>query len=216
MRMRNGMAFLVLALAATTLGGVALAQAGDSRFEIGPRVMLVTAGGEPSNDLMGGGIFGRYRLSDKWLVGVAVDSIGGDFELPNQLVGVTTPEVYDAKMDLLIVSGWAEREYGKKDARLRWFWTAGLGFSSPDVTDVAGLTSDGGTFDITTDPGSEIVATVSGGLRRALGRRWAFEAALRLDHHFADWTVTDRDSGQTGTVSDYTAKGLHVAFTYRF
>ena len=57
---------------------------------------------------------------------------------------------------------------------------------------------------------------VSGGLRWRQGQRYGLELSLRADQHFADWTVTDRVSGQTGTVDDYTAKGVALGAAWRF
>ncbi len=195
----------------------AAAGQGDAlEFEIGPRSMLVTAGGEPANDMMAVGVYGRYRLQRQWWIGFAVDSLGGDFERPYALVGLTAPEEIDSSVDAVVLSAWIERTYGGQDGKLGWFWSAGLGFASPDVDDVSGSTSAGGTFDITTDAGSETLLSLAGGLRRTLGGRWHLEAGLRVDHHFADWRIADRVSGATGSVDDYTARGVHVGVTYRF
>ena len=62
-------------------------QAADKRWEVGIRAIMVTAGGEPTNDQMGAGIFGRYRLNEKWLVGVSVDELSG--ELTDRSNGTT-------------------------------------------------------------------------------------------------------------------------------
>ena len=182
----------------------------DSRAEVGPRLLLVTAGGVPTNDMSGYGIQAVFRWRPKWRLGVALDSMGGDFEVPADLVQITTPEVLDSSIESLVVSAWAERAYG------RWFWTAGLGYASPDVEDLAGPTSTGGTFDLTTDAGSEIVLSATGGIRWSMGRRLTAEIALRVDHHLAEWTVHDRVSGRTGSIDDYTAYGAHVGLGWRF
>jgi hypothetical protein len=210
-----GLTLLVL-IAIVFPSASAHAGASDSRFEVGVRYVLVTAGGEPANDMMAGGVFARFRLNERWRVGAALDSMSGDYERPYELVGLTSPEEIDGTIDSLLVSGWIERVYGKPQRKLRWFWTAGLGFTSPDVDDVTGPTSGGGTFEIATDPGSETIVSVTGGLRRLFGRRWGFEAAARFDHHFADWDVVDRVSGMTGSVDDYTSIGLHLGILFRF
>ncbi len=85
-----------------------------------------------------------------------------------------------------------------------------------DVDPVSGPLAGGGSYDITTDVGTEILACASGGLRVHLGSSWALEAALRLDQHFTDWTVTDQLSGTTGQVDDYLAKGGHLGISFRF
>ncbi|MBD3869196.1 MAG: outer membrane beta-barrel protein [Acidobacteria bacterium] len=192
------------------------ARADDGRWEIGPRLILVTAGGEPTNDLTGGGIYGRYHLNDQWKIGFAVDSMTGDFEEPYRLLGIASTEVVDGTVDLLVFSASIEREYGAPADKSRWFWNAGLGFSSPDVTDVTGLIPGGGTFDLTTDAGTETLLMLSGGLRRRLGKNWNLEVGVRFDQHFTDWTIRDRDSAGTATLSNYNAYGAQLGVTYRF
>lgn len=194
----------------------ARAQSDAQRWELGPRFRLLTAGGKPANDMFGPGVYGRYRLNERWLVGFAVDSITGDFERPYEIAGLSSPEEIDSTIEALVLSGWIEREYGRPEGKLRWFWSAGLGVSSPDTDDITGPVSGGGTFAITTDAGSEILVSVGGGLRRGLGRRWSFEAGVQVDQHFTEWTVTDRISGRTGTLDDYTTRGVLGGLTYRF
>jgi hypothetical protein len=180
------------------------------RLEIGPRLLIVTAGGVPTNDMSGYGVQGLVRWRSNWRLGFALDSMGGDFEVPNEIVQITTPEVLDAKMDTLVLSAWVERAYR------RWFWTAGLGFASPDVDDLAGPATAGGSFNLTTDAGSETILSATAGGRWSWGERLRAEAALRVDHHLADWTVRDRVSGRTGSIDDYTAYGVHAGVSWRF
>ena len=178
--------------------------------------MILNAGGEPANDLTGTGAYARYRFSDRWLFGFAVDSITGDYERPYEFVGLTSPEEIDGTIDTLFWSGWLEREYGNPDRRLRWFWSAGLGFSSPEADDVTGPSTGGGTFDVATDAGSETLVFVGGGLRRRLGSRWSLEASVRANQHFADWKITDRVSGRSGSIDDYTTIGAQIGLGFRF
>jgi hypothetical protein len=182
----------------------------QDRFEIGPRLLVVTAGGVPTNDMSGYGLQGTYRWRPSWRIGLALDSMGGDFEVPNEVVQIATPEVFDSTVEMVVVSAWVEREYG------RWFWTAGLGLASPDVDDLSGPTVDGGSFDLATDAGTETVLALSAGGRWSWGSRLRAQVALRLDHHLADWTVRDRVSGRTGSIDDYTAYGLQAALGWRF
>ena len=199
-----------------SLTGDARAQAEDSPYEIGLRFVVLNARGEPTNDMLGGGLYGRYRLNDRWLIGAAVDSVSGDFERPYLLVGLASPMEIDATDDSLLISVWAEREYGNPARKSRWFWGAGLGFTSPDVNDVTGPVTGGGTFDLTTDAGSETIVMLNGGFRTRIGRRFSFEVSVRADQHFADWKITDRMSGMTGTIDDYTVVGLNVGGAIRF
>lgn len=187
--------------------------------EFGARFNAVAAGGEPANDILSAGLFGRFRLNERWLLGVALDRAGFDFERPWKPMGLQQDpavEVIDASAEMTTLSVWAERELAPGGGRLRWFWTGGLGFASPDVDDVTGPLAGGGTFDITTDPGSEILLSASAGLRLPFAKRWGFDFQLRADHHLADWEVTDRTSGRRATLNDYTAFGTTLALSCRF
>lgn len=187
--------------------------------EVGPRAMVSIAGGEPANDIMSAGVYAKFRLSERWRIGTAIDFAAYDFERPAKLVGLRQDEsvgVIDADTSAMIVSTWVEQWFGGEDNKWRWFWTGGIGFSSPDVDDAMGPLEGGGTFNITTDPGTETILSVGGGVRRAISKRWAFDLGLKADHHIADWEVMDRVSGNRGTVDSYTAWGAYGGLTYRF
>ena len=96
------------------------------------------------------------------------------------------------------------------ERRLRWYWNARARLLSPDLEDVTGPVTGGGTFDIATDGGTEILPgwAPASGLR--LGRSWNTEIGVRLDRHFTDWELTDRVSGRTGAIDDYTTAGLII------
>jgi hypothetical protein len=203
------------------LGSITPALAEDERlWDAGLRLNIIGGSGKPTNDVLGFGVVGRYRLSERWTVGVGVDvSEEFDIERTAGLVGlVQDPEapVIDSKGSSAAVSAWVERRYGADERRLQWFWTAGVGINAVDVEDQAGPLAGGGTFDVSIDAGTELVASASLGLRVRLGQRFLFEPALRLDQHFADWNVTDRVSGATASIDDYLLRGVHLAFAYRF
>ena len=190
------------------------------RFEVGLRLDALVADGEPANDILGAGVFGRYRLNDRWRLGLAVDhSPEFDVERPYEFLGLagdrSAGEV-DAKGTSTALLAWIERVYERPGGRLEWLWGVGGGFATVDVEDVAGPRADGGSYSITQEVGTEILASVSGGLRFRLSERWALEAALRLDQHFTDWTVMDRVSGRTTTLDDYLVQGAHFGVSYRF
>jgi hypothetical protein len=190
----------------------------DRRWEVAVRANVVAAGGEPANDIISTGIYGKHHFTDKWVLGFALDSAGYDFEKPGDILGLRTAgdSAVDATTDSLIVSAWIERRYPRPDSRLTWFWTGGLGFASPDVDDVSGDLQVSGTFDITTDPGREILLSGSGGLLLTFAERWVAEFGLRVDHHFADWEVRDRVSGRSASLDSYTGLGAHAGLAFRF
>jgi hypothetical protein len=211
---------LSIALTASVLAlAPALARAQEGRFDLGVRGNLLAADGEPANDIPGFGLFGHYRLSDRWQLGFAVDTAEYDFEQPARILGLRQSEnvdPIDVKAESTTVSAWVERTFGRPQGRTEWFLGAGLGFASIDVPDASGPLQGGGRFDIETEADTEIVAQLLAGVRRRLGQRWALEFALRADQHFADWTLTDRVSGRTATIDDYLALGGHLGVSFRF
>ncbi len=206
----------LLALAATT---TLAAQTPAPRFDVGVRPIVVTAGGEPANDIISFGVFGRYRLTPNVLLGVGIDQAEYDFERPWQVLGLEqdpTVHTIDAPTTSTVFSVWAEREHGHDTSPWRFFWGGGVGFSSPEVDDVEGPLADGGEFALTTDPGTEVIGSIFTGVRRSLGSHFGAEFALRADHHFADWTVTDSVSGTIGSTGNYTGLGGHLGLYFRF
>jgi hypothetical protein len=67
-----------------------------------------------------------------------------------------------------------------------------------------------------TDPGTEVIPGVRGGYRWNFGAAWSADFSLSVNHHFADWKVEDRQSGNTGKVDNYTHYGAQLGFVYRF
>ena len=189
------------------------------RFDLGLRYAMLVAGGEPANDMPYVGVVFRYAVSEHWRIGAAVDKVEFDFEAPAVYFGLqqdpSVPTI-DSKIKGQQFSVWVDREYGKAPTRLRWFWSGGLGFTAPSASDASGPLEGGGSFDIQTDVGTEIIPTFAGGARWILGERWVFELAGRLDYHFADWTLRDQVSGTTATVGGYLAYGAQVSVAVRF
>lgn len=211
-RRRLAATLFVLSLAP----GVAAAQQGD-RFDLGLRFDVVTGNGEPTNDILSYGLFGHWRLDERWSVGFGLDHAPEfDFERVPELLSLTTAEVIDAKGTATAASAWAERVYGRETGRWEWFWGAGLGLVEVDVDPILATTAGGDPFHVETDAGSEFLALAHLGLRRALGRHWALEGALRVEQHFADWTLTERVSGRTAAIDDYFVKGGHLAIARSF
>jgi len=185
--------------------------------DLGVRGVITAGDGEPANDIPGFGVFGHWRLGDRWSVGFAVDRTEYDFEEPAKLVGLSQDDDFepiDTIAEATVLSAWIERTYPRRS--LDWFWGGGIGFASIDVPDATGPLEGGGTFDIQTDADSEVIVSLLAGLHRRLGERWMLEFAVRADQHFADWQLTDRVSGNRGAVDDYLALGGHLGFGFRF
>jgi hypothetical protein len=207
-----------VALVGVFFVGAAQAQSSASDRNFGLRLNIVGGSGKPANDILGAGLFGHYRLNDRWWLGLAVDhSPGFDVERPYEFLGLrgAGEEEVDADGTMTSLLAWIERVYDRP-GRMEWFWGVGGGAATVDVDDIAGPLASGGSYAITNDVGTELIATASGGLRWRFGARWAFEVALRLDQHFTDWTVTDRISGRGTQLDDYLVKGGHLGLLYRF
>lgn len=211
--------FTLLAMAALSL----TAFSGDlEKFEFGVRGNIVTVdGGEPTNDMSGGGIMGRYRIADHWLVGVSLDHYAEfDVEEPATIVGVyqdKSVEPIDATGDAVTISSWIERRFAENpEGGLSWFVTGGLGISFIEVDTAKGATVGGGRFEIETNPGTDFIFSATAGPRYTLLKRWTVELGARLDHHIAEWEYMDKVSGRKGTVDDHTAFGGYLGINYRF
>lgn len=207
-------------VAVVVVGPPAALPAEGGRLELGLRANVMGADGEPTNDQLGAGIVGRYRLNDRWSLGASLDrATGFDVELPARFLGLDAdPAVgeIDASATATQVLVWMERRYGRRESRLEWFWGLGAGAVTTDVDPVSGPLVGGGSFDIVQDVGTELVAASLAGLRVRLGRAWLLEAALRADQHFTDWTIRDRVSGAAGEFDDYLVRGISLGVGYRF
>lgn len=206
----SGLIFLALSLPAT---------AEESRFDLGLRLNLLGGSGDPTNDVLGGGLFGHYELNERWSLGFSLD-YSDEFDIERSpaslgLVQDPSAEVVDSKASFIGGKIWIERVY-RREGRTEWFWGVGVGADSIDVNPATGPLADGGTFDITIDAGTDLIVLGTAGLRLKVGQRGAFEFALRADQHFADWKVIDRVSGAMANVSNYTLTGAHIGWIYRF
>jgi hypothetical protein len=208
--------FLALGLLAAAYP--AAAEEERRRIAVGLRANVLGGTGEPTNDVLGAGVQADLSLRDGWFVGAAIDvSPEFDVERIAGLVGLEQDpdvKVIDATGSSTVLVGWVGRSYPRR--RIEWFWTAGAGLNAVEIDDASGPLADGGTFDVSGDAGTEMLIATSGGVRWQIGERWRSEVALRLQHHFADWSLQDSVSGATASVDDYTLKGIHLGFVYRF
>jgi Outer membrane protein beta-barrel domain len=205
-------------LLATLLSPLPATADDAGRVAVGLRLGTTLASGVPANDIPGYGILGRYRLNDRWSVGLAFDRNKFDYEEPARRLGIPLDpdaEPIDAKAEADIVSVFVERSIAESQSR-EWFLGAAVGMAFTDVPDVTGPTATGGTFDIRTEVDRELIASLLGGVRQRFGERWFAEFTLRADQHFAAWEPEDRVSGATGRHDDYFAYGGHLGIGYRF
>lgn len=191
----------------------------DSKFELGLRGNVMLGDGVPANDMLGYGLIGRYYLKDGWFAGAALDYTEFDFERTAAIVGIVQDPLVnpiDAAATNTILSAFLGRQYGNTDRGFDWFWTAGIGVGFPDVKSVTGPVEGGGTFNITTDAGTEIHLISSLGTSYHFSPAWSATLAGRLEHHFMNYKVTDSESGNTATVDSQTPMGVSLSINYRF
>ncbi len=189
------------------------------RYTISPYLNVVVSDGRPTNDILGAGVEVHRRINQDWYLGVALThSPTFDFESTAAVVGVnqvTTQDTIDAVGSSTQLTVVGERRYAQGDGNA-WFWNAGAGINSVDVDDVSGPVAGGGTFDITTDAGTEFVVLGNAGWMQSFGDNWHARYVVTLEKHFADWKVRDRNSGNTATIEDYTVAGIRLGLTYQF
>ena len=211
-RHRNSVLVTAIYLIAMT------AQAQDTGFELAFRPMVLASQGEPSNDMLGGGIVLSWPWKQGWYFGAALDNMSFDYERPQNILGIPQDpdlKVIDGSNSFTRLSGHIERRYDR-DGRWGWFWSAGLGYASVDADVVTGPTASGGTFNIVTDASDEFHLMSSIGLRRSMSLHWSFSTTFHLEHHLTDYQLRDTVSGATGKIGSHTPVGASVEFAYRF
>ena len=204
----------LLALASISVDPVT---AQEREFDVGVRGVLLIGDGEPSNDMMGFGVVGRWQFRDAWHVGVGYDSVAFDYETPNRVLGIDSTEVIDPSNEFSRISLFVERRYERSASPWSWFWTAGVGFASIDVgTNAVGTTPGGGSFNIETTADDEAHFIAGGGLRRSFGEHWALETTVTIQHHTTDYQLVDHVSGTTGSIGSQSPYGLTLGVSYEF
>ncbi len=188
----------------------------EDKLKIGARFGILVADGEPANDMPFYGVYGSYLLSPDWYLGVGVDFFDFDFERPYRVLGLQSTIVKDAPVSNTVISAWIEREFGQDSQALKSFALAGIGFGMLDVDDLRGDVSGGGTYNITTDGGTEVIPFIGAGLRHSLTKRIDVEITARAEYHVGGWDVKDLNSGLTASVDDYLGYGAYVGLAYRF
>jgi hypothetical protein len=188
------------------------------RLEIGYHAGVWLGDGEPANDIpIPASLYGRYRLGEEWWVRLGLEFATGDFETPHEQLGLEQdpdePDI-DSSVNYATLLAWLERVWVWKEEN-EWFVQAGAGFSLVEVDDVQGPLLGGGSFDIETDPGTEILGSVGVGYRRHFGR-WRAELLARYDYHAAEWELEDALSGATGNVDDYATWAFLLGIGYSF
>ena len=114
-----------------------------------------------------------------------------------------------------MVRAWIERVYDR-GGRTEWFWSLGAGLNSLDFEPASGQLEGGGSYRILTTADDELILSIGAGLRWRLGSRWALEATVLGDQHFAEWMLRDEFSDSTALIDDYFIRGVTVGIRCRF
>ena len=81
-------------------------RAQEETFDLGLRAGGLLASGRPANDMLGYGVFGHYRINDRWRLGFALDTSEFDFERTASVVGLEqSPAVKDIDRVVLTWDG---------------------------------------------------------------------------------------------------------------
>lgn len=194
------------------------AEEGDISF--GMYGNIVGTSGKPSNDVLGIGIIGSYQLKDSWFVDVELIQSEADFERPWRVLGLVQDEsvlkTVDAIYSSTVVMAQIGQNINSGSVSYDWYWSAGLGFNSIDVDDASGPLVGGGTFNIKTDASTETLIGLKAGIKQHLSDNWNINYGLRINYHFADWTVTDTVSNTTAKIDNYGLYGILVGVERKF
>ena len=184
-------------------------------WSIGYRVELLTANGDPANDMMGSGAFLRYAINARDQAEIAFEYVEYDFESPQRALGYarTSGADVEGRTRLNLMSAKLERAWRPAQV-LRPFAFLGLSLGYAKLDDVVGE-ADGQSFDIDAEGGVESVPAGGVGLR-CQQARWMVEIGVKIERHLADWTLEDRRTGRVVEVGDYTAWGAWLGAAVRF
>ncbi len=187
------------------------------RFDFGLRGGTTLGDGKPANDMITYGVFGRYHVNNRFSFGVGVELLTFDFEEPApRVLGIATSATFDAGATSVLIEGAAEFNLLPADSLHELVVHGGVGCAAVSVDDLRGTTASGGTFDIDTNAGTELLFSIGAGYRFQLSQHWNLEALARYNHHLADWSVRDSVSGASATVNDYGTTSLLLGFSHRF
>ena len=209
---------ILLLASLSTISFVAYAEEGDMSLGMYGNV-VVSSTGTPSNDVLGVGLTGSYQLENSWFVDLELIQSEADFERPWKVLGLqqdTSVKTVDAVYSSNVVMVQIGQNIKSDSEKYNWYWSAGLGFNSIDVDDVSGQLDGGGTFNIKTTTNTEAVLGLKAGIKQHLSDNWNINYALRVNRHFADWTVTETVSNTTAKIDDYALYGILIGVEKRF
>lgn len=189
----------------------------DGQYEVSGHLNIVGASGKPSNDILGLGVIVHRKLSDEWYLGVSLENATDfDVERPNEELNIDSVSETDALATMNMVTVVAERRFPLDSQNWTGFWNLGGGIADINIDNADGEVAGGGRFDIEIEADTEYVLLGGVGALQQLSEHWSARYEFALEQHFADWKITDRVSGRTGSFDDYLVYGLRLGLSYRF
>lgn len=187
----------------------------DDKLLVGPYVTITTGDGEPAHDIPRNGIQGRYRIKKDLYITAIVDYTKFDFETPYDLLGIGSVDEVDSKVSGYIFGIGAEKEFKFKN-QLKPYMAGGIAAAFIDADDITGRSPGGGSYNITTDTGTEFIPFLNAGIRWLFWRTLSLDIGARFEYHLADWKVKDRISGRSTNIDDYFQYGGYIGITIGF
>ncbi len=208
--------FVVACTIASISSYLPSASADEERYEVGFRAETNLGPGVPANDMIGFSLTGRYRINEKWWLGLALEqSPEFDVEDPYRRFNIDA-ESNDAEANSTMFSIWGERRYWRTPMKRYLFWTGGLGFNQVDVDDLADTDNAGTPYDLSTTVDNEIALTGTFGQRHRFGSAVSVGYGARVEYRLTEWTFVNRETDETAFVDDYFVHGAFVDINYAF
>lgn len=191
---------------------------GDRIFGIYANVFGVS--GKPSGDVLGIGFMTNYQLKNLWFLDIELIQTEADFDNPlkvlelaqDESITSTATAVYNSTIVMLRLGKTIKTSNPSFDG----YWSTGLGVNTIDVDTITGPLLEGESFKVSTDAKTETIIGLNAGIRQHLNDDWDINYALRVNYHFADWTVKDIVSSTSKNIDNYILYGVLIGVERRF
>lgn len=189
-------------------------------WSIAPRYLLNWGGpGTYAGDINGWGLALARRMdaASRWEVRLTWDHLEYDLEVPLFATDLEPgdPEPVDgfgrverAQVDVA--------RYFRTDAVWQPFVHAGAGIYSIDMTEIDGVTDSGDPYHLVTETPTTGGVTIGVGSDVRASTRLALSLGFSYSQTFSEYTVTDTESGETGTIAPFAPLGLAASVGWRF
>lgn len=171
-----------------------------------------------AGDILGAGLFATYRWSDRWSQSFGAEHLEYDLETPVLALDLGEfpgDEAVDSKVTGVRLQ--TELEYHwRRGRRFDPYAAFGVGYYALDSTAASGRGASGAPYELEIDTPSTVGVTLRLGGDWSLGQRVRLGASLSYSQTFQDYEVTDRLSGQRGTINAFAPLGIATRLGFRF